>query len=271
MARRKTYWTPPRDATTGAYKLREEWTKSEGRAYRKAKKEGMIKASKQSQKMPRGPHGKFVSPTGKPSKSAKKVAAAPTAARPVYVEPTADVCGACPPVFPGLVERVAEPLATTTAQVAEIQHDIAEMKARLQLAPQQPVSNPLETLAIVNAVGQRDRGALDKLLDSVKDNPLLAAAAVGAAILISYLMYRSWRRTQEQTGVQEPAAPPVTGGIVGRPMPPTATTVTPAQMIPKHPTYRIVGSTMERSNVNVEQQSLPGLDGTDGDGDGIFA
>jgi hypothetical protein len=149
------------------------------------------------------------------------------------------------------------------------------MKARLRLAPAQPQANPIETLTIVNGVGEREQTQMTKLWDSIKDNPLLAAAAVGAVVLIGYLMYRSWRRSQEQTGVAEPEPQPVTGGLMQPPggaLPPT--TVRPADVIPKHPTYRLVqptiGDTLMRPNVNVEQQELPGLEGADGDGEGIF-
>jgi hypothetical protein len=268
MARKKTYWTPPRDPKTGAYKLREEWTKSEEKAYNKAKRDGLIRAAKQAAKMPRGPHGKFVSPTGKPSKKTKKSQGE------VYVE-TGHVCPPCEPDFPGLALKVAQPLAMTTAQVAQIQQDIAEMKARLRLAPQQPTANPIETLAIVNAVGERDRGALDKLWESMKDNPLLAAAAVGVIVLVGYMMYRSWRRTQEQTGLPAPAPQPIVGGLNTPSVMVPTNVIRPAQVIPKHPTYRTVDSTMttamQMANTNIQQEPLPGLEGEDGDGDGIFA
>lgn len=271
MAKKKTLWTPPRDPKTGAFKPRDQWTKSEERAYKKAQREGRIAAAKQAKKMPRGPHGRFISTSGttKRSKSAVTTAHPPPMAPPVYVETE---CPPCEQDFPGLAARVAQPLAVTSAQVAQIQSDIAEMKARLRLAPAQPRANPIETLAIVNAVGERDQGQMSKLWDSIKENPLLAAAAVGAAILIGYLMYRSWQRSQGQTGVQTPEPRPVIGGLQ-TPLPPTA--IRPAEVIPKHPTYRIVqptvGAMSMRANVNVEQQELPGLEGSDGDAEGIFS
>jgi hypothetical protein len=268
MAKKKTLWTPPRDPQTGAFKPRDQWTKSEERAYRKAQREGRIAAAKQAKKMPRGPHGRFTSASGR--KKTAKAASEHT----VYVEKECPECD-CKPVFPGLAAKVAEPLAMTTAQVAQIQTDIAEMKARLKLAPTQPQRNPIETLAIVNSVGERDQGQMSKLWESVRDNPLLAAAAVGAVILIGYLMYRSYRRSQDQTGIPAPAGQPVANGLVTPPggaLPPTA--VRPADVIPKHPTYRLVqptvGDMAMRPNVNVEQQELPGLEGVDGDGEGIF-
>lgn len=267
MAKKKTLWTPPRDPKTGAFKPREQWTKSEERAYRKAQREGRIAAAKQAKKMPRGPHGRFTSPTGRTKKAKPAAAGAP----PVYVE---HECPPCEPEFPGLALRVAQPLATTAAQVAQIQSDIAEMKARLRLAPAQPQANPIETLAIVNGIGEREQTQMSKLWDSIKDNPLLAAAVVGAVVLVGYLMYRSWRSSQDQTGVPTPESQPVTGGVLSaQPAPPTE--IRPADVIPKHPTYRVVqptvGDMAMRPNVNVEQQELPGLEGADGDGDGIFS
>jgi hypothetical protein len=207
---KKKLWTPPYNHAAKRFKTKDEWTKADWSAYRKAKREGRIAASKQAKKQLRGPKGKFAPKTPKKSKAAKEGAAAAmqaAAAAAALADPSVETvwvereheCPPCEPEFPGLYTKVAQPLQMTSSQVAEIQKDIAEMKARLRLAPQRPAANPIETLAIVNRT-ERPEGVLSKLLDSAKDNPLLALAAIAAAIFAGYMLYRTMRQRGESQG-----------------------------------------------------------------------
>jgi hypothetical protein len=201
---KKQLWTPPYNHAAKRFKSKEEWTKADWAAYRKAKREGRIAAAKQAKKQLRGPKGKFASKT--PKKKPAEVLAPAAAALVGPSESPVWVMEECQPTFTGLHDKVAVPIEETRLQVAQIQRDLAEMKGKLRLAPRQPSANPIETLAIINRT-ERPDGMLSKLLDSAKDNPLLALAAIAAAIFAGYMIYRNIRRGRAADAGRAPDGP----------------------------------------------------------------
>ena len=257
----KKWWTPPYNYQAKRFKTKEEWTKSDDRAYAKAKRDGLIKASKQAKKQLRGPKGKFASTRPKKravASAAEQALAAggivgPAAPEVVWVEREHECA---PPVFTGLHDKVAVPIEETRAQVAQIQRDIAEMKGKLRLASPQPTANPIETLAIINGP-ERPEGALGKLFDAARDNPLIAMAVVGAAIFVGYLMYRNYRRSHDDVGPSEPVVAELQIPIE-RPI-----------GLPIAPRYGPSKPIEPPSNLNLP--SAPAAFGSDKDGEGIFS
>lgn len=268
MARKKStksstkWWTPPYNHEAKRFKSSEEWTKKDWSEYRKAKREGRIKATYQAKKQLRGPKGKFTS-----AKPRKELLARSDRGKahdgavggltqfpvePVWVE-REHQCPPCIPDFPDVSKKLVDPLTDIYRTVKESARDIEILKERSRIQ-----ANPIESLAIINRTSNSG-GFLSKISDAAKENPLIAMALVGAAILFGYLMYKSYRRALEarastETAVAELAIP--------------REAERPSVSVPWSSTY-IPSKPDSPSNLNLPQ-SAPAF-GDDKDSEGIFS
>jgi hypothetical protein len=204
---KKEMWVPPR-GPDGRWLPPEKWSKAEHRRFRKAVREGLVQAplakpkKKPTKKKPKpkprveaADPAKIAREVGK--EVGKEIAKAmgereisPAEREILAVTPEWEMVEGCPPgcegvIFPGLKERIADPLGELRAEVKDISQRAREIEKAVGKA-----ANPIEGLALINrrrTLGDRFVGAVDFL----KDNPLLAIAGIGAVVIAAVLIYKA--------------------------------------------------------------------------------
>jgi hypothetical protein len=218
--KRKERWVPPR-GPDGQFLPEEEWSKAEKKRFRKAQREGLLAGQPKAKPKKRKPRAKAVKAEAVDAAAiaravgkevGREVAKAMAAAEAEEEGPTV-LYGEwpgeapeervkiqqrgmweleeCPPdcvVFPGLKEKIADPLADLRQQIATV----AQRAQAIEKAVSKKAANPIEGLALVNrrrSLGDRFVGAVDFL----KDNPLLALVGIAAAVAAAVLIFRAVR------------------------------------------------------------------------------
>jgi hypothetical protein len=202
-------WVPPR-GPDGQFLPEHAWSKAEKKRHRKAMREGLLAGGKQKpapKPKKRKPRAKAVKAEAvdaaqiarevgrEVGREVAKAMAGSALAEPevIQVIPQWEMDEPCPPgcegaLFPGLKERIADPLGQLQSQVEEI----GRRAKAIETAVAKKAANPIEALALVN----RRRTLGDRFvstIDFLKDNPLLAIAGIGAAVVAAILIYRAVR------------------------------------------------------------------------------
>jgi hypothetical protein len=217
--KKESGWVPPR-GPDGQFLPEDQWSKAEKRRHRKAVREGLLAGRPKPKPKKRKPRAKttkaeavdaaeIARAVGKEvgKEVAKAMAAAAEAEEEeprllygewpgeppeerVKIQPMWEI-EECPPdcvTFPGLKEKIADPLTELRQEIATI----AQRAQAIEKAVSKKAANPIEALALVNrrrTLGDRFVGAVDFF----KDNPLLALAGIAAAVVAAVLVVRAIR------------------------------------------------------------------------------